>query len=113
LRQEDDMGARAVNAGLGLWLFLSAFLWTHRIEQFHNAWATSLAVATMAIWGIQGVRWARWINAVAGGWLLVSSLMWPTGPATFWNHMLVGIVIVMFAVAPSLTSVRRRGSVRT
>ena len=107
------MGARAVNAALGLWLFLSAFLWTHRFEQFHNAWSTGLVVCTMAVWGAQGVTWARWINSLAGAWLLISSLMWSSSGATFLNHMLVGMTVVMFGVAPSLSSLRHRGSVRS
>jgi hypothetical protein len=105
------MGARALNAVLGLWLFMSAFLWSHRPEQFHNAWVTGLVAVTMALWGLEGVRRARFVNMLAGAWLLVSSLLWLSGSATFWNHVLVGLALVVLGAAPSLSNFRRRGRV--
>ena len=105
------MGARALNAVLGLWLFVSAFLWSHRLEQLHNAWGTGLVVITAAMWGLGGAAWARFINMLAGAWLLITSLMWPSRPATFWNHVLVGLALALLGAAPSLTALRGRGRV--
>jgi hypothetical protein len=105
------MGARAINAVLGLWLFLSAFLWEHGSRQFHNAWIVAAVVISAALAGLQGARWGRRLNATPGGWLVITALFWSRGDAaTFWNHTLVGIAVALFAFAPSWSGARRRVS---
>jgi hypothetical protein len=103
------MGARSVNAVLGLWLFFSAFLWEHTSRQFHNAWVVGVVVVTAALAGLGGARWGRVVNGVLGGWLIVTALMWnPGADPTFWNHAIVGAALALFASAPSLRAVRDR-----
>jgi formate hydrogenlyase subunit 4 len=103
------MGARAINAILGFWLFLSAFLWPHALQQRYNAWIVGALVVTLALAGLSGHRWARALNALLGGWLIVTTLLWPrTTMLTYWNQMLVGLAVAMFAFAPSLSALRRR-----
>jgi hypothetical protein len=48
------------------------------------------------------------MNVAAGGWLIVSSLVPAIRPVTFWNHMLVGLLLAMFGAAPSLSALRQR-----
>jgi hypothetical protein len=107
------MLARALNGCLGLWLFASAFLWRHQPAQLYSAWLTGIVVVTMAVLGLSGVRWARLVNMAAGGWLLITNILWRTDSWTFWNHFIVGLALAVLGAAPSLTNLRRRGSVRT
>jgi hypothetical protein len=108
------MGPRVGNALLGLWLFLSAFLWDHSVLQFHNAWVVGTLVVTAALAGLTGAQWGRFLNAALGGWLIATALTWSRGGdfATFWNHALVGMTVALFAFAPSWRAVRRRESAR-
>jgi hypothetical protein len=107
------MRARFANAGLGFWLFVSAFLWPHGPAQLYNAWVTGMVVVTAAIAGMGGARWGRYLNAACGAWLIVSALfLSPAAGVTFWNHALVGLGLVAFGLSPSLRNFRRRGPVR-
>jgi hypothetical protein len=102
------VGARIANAVVGSWLFVSAFLWPHLPAQRHNAWIVGMVAVSCALAGLTGHRWGRYVNAAAGGWLIVSSLQRLIHPLTFWNHMVVGFLLVLFGVSPSLSALRDR-----
>jgi hypothetical protein len=92
-----------------LWLFASAFLWPHPRAQLHNAWVVGLLVVTLAVAGMDGLRWGRYLNAVLGAWLIISALFFsPAAGATYWNHTLVGIAILALGLSPTLRNFRRR-----
>jgi hypothetical protein len=103
------MGARIVSALLGLWLYLSAFAWPHTPFQRANAWIAGIVAVTAAVLGLRNIKTGRYVNAVLGAWLIVSALLMPAiRPATLWNHLIVGFALVLFAMASSLPSLRRR-----
>ena len=103
------MGARALNATLGLWLFFSAFLWPHTPFHQTNAWVVGMVVVTLAMLGLTGVAWARYANAAIGGWLILSAALVPgIDTGTFWNHVLSGFALALFGLAPSLRDLRAR-----
>jgi hypothetical protein len=103
------MGARLVNALLGVWLYLSAFLWPHTPLERTNAWVSGIVAVTAALVGLRSFRVGRYVNAVVGAWLIVSALFMPNATTgTFWNHMLVGFALALFAMMPSLSSFRTR-----
>jgi hypothetical protein len=106
------MGARALNALLGLWLFVSAFLWPHSRFQLDNAWITGIAAVVLAMAALSGVEWARYLNAALGAWLIVSAILARgSGAATRWNHLIVGFLVAFIALAPNLPALRRRRAV--
>lgn len=107
------IGARVVNAVLGFWLYLSAFLWPHMPAQRASAWVIGMIVVTAALAGLSGLRAGRLVNAALGAWLIISALLLPqTRPATFWNHILVGAALAFVAMASRLSDLRgRRASV--
>jgi hypothetical protein len=103
------VGARMANAALGLWLFVSAFLWPHGWSQQYNALVVGMVVVTAAVAAIGGARWGRYVNAASGGWLIISALFLSPGlGATFWNHVVVGFLLATLGLSPSLRSFRRR-----
>lgn len=103
------MGARLVNALFGVWLYLSAFLWLHTPFERGNAWVSGIVVVTAALVGLHGLKVGRYVNALVGAWLIVSALFVPkVTQATFWNHMLVGFALALFAMMSSLSSFRTR-----
>jgi hypothetical protein len=103
------MGARLVNALLGLWLYLSAFLWPHTPFERTNAWVSGIVAVTAALVGLSNLRVGRHVNALVGAWLIVSALLMPKATSgTFWNHLVVGFALALFAMAPSLSSFRTR-----
>jgi hypothetical protein len=103
------MGARAINAILGLWLFMSAFAWPHGRAQFTNATVVGMLAVTMALLGLGGRKWPRLSNVALGGWLILSSLFLPrVSVATFWNHLVVGLAMALVGASPDLRHLIRR-----
>ncbi len=103
------MGARAINAGLGLLLFFSTFLWPHTYGQRVTGWLVGALAVTAAVAGTTGRAWGRSLNAALGGWLIVSALLLPRfRVATFWTEIVVGFGLVFFAMLPNVALVRRR-----
>src|SRR4051812_11733124 len=101
------MGARLVNGLLGVWLYLSAFLWPHTAFERTNAWVSGIVAVTAALVGLRRVNVGRYVNALVGAWLIVSALfMRKATPGTFWNHLLVGFALALFAMVSSLSSFR-------
>lgn len=92
---------RWVNVALGAWLFVSAFLWPHSIAQFHNSWLVGITVAVVAAIATR-VDAARYINATLAAWLFISAFALPVSSmGTFWNNLLVSIVILFLALVPN------------
>jgi hypothetical protein len=92
------MGARSMNLSLGLWLFLSAFLWQHGHAQTINALVCGILAVTIALAGLEGRPYARYFNVVLGVWLIVSSFfLHGTRPPTAVNHVVVGLAIAVLA----------------
>jgi hypothetical protein len=105
------VGARFVNALLGLWLFLSAFLWPQPFQHRVFAWSLGIMVVTAALLAAGGVKLGRYLNAIFGAWLILSSILRPgLDRPTFWNHLLVGAALVLFSMTASLRGLRRRAA---
>lgn len=94
---------------LGVWMFISAFLWPHSAAQFNNAWIVGVLVVTFGLVAMRGKLWGHYANVALGAWLLLSSFFLPTrAAATFWNHVLVGVVVFVLALAMMLPRAGRR-----
>lgn len=101
MQRDYEIGGRGVNLVLGAWLFISAFLWFHGAPQFTNTWVVGLITAGVALAGFWMPE-IRWINAVAGAWLIISVFaLYTPKPGTFWNNLLVGIVILLASLVGS------------
>jgi hypothetical protein len=97
--------ARWFNVALGVWLIVSAFLWPHAPEQFTNAWAVGVLVIALALIAATGQAWARYVNVAAAIWLFLATFLLPRVSAgTAWNHVLVAIAVICFALIPNQPS---------
>jgi hypothetical protein len=97
------VGARAINAILAIWLFVSAFLWRHTYVQSENAWVVGFIALLMALGGMSGLAWARYMNVILGAWLILSPLFVRLSSRwTFFNLELVGLGLVVFGLMPRL-----------
>ncbi|SFO22551.1 Nucleoside-diphosphate-sugar epimerase [Nitrosospira briensis] len=129
-RQQERDGHRQTlwchfaNAGLGLWLISSPFIFglaeswmvaedlvspSQRGLAMSATWMTASDVITgllIVLFGLLSVSrdygWARWITALLGIWLLFAPLFfWTSSAAAYANDTLVGGLVILFAVVVS------------
>jgi hypothetical protein len=97
----------------GLWLFLSAFLWPHSTPQFLNAVICGVLVVSIELLALGDRRGVRYVNIIVGCWLLLSTLVLPwTRIGTAWNHLAVGVAVILLSLRLSGSS-RADGSLRS
>jgi hypothetical protein len=95
------MTARIFNALVGVWVFVSAFVWPHAQAQKVNTaicgvLAVALAVATMYS------EAARYVNVALGVWLFLSTFLLPgLGREPLWSNAIMGIAIFASALIES------------
>jgi hypothetical protein len=93
---------RIVNALLGLYLFTSAFLWTHGLLAFFNAVVTGLIVMGFGMAAILGRQNARRVNFGMGVWLFISTLSLPPGLNGSLGVMVNQLVVAALLITTSL-----------
>ncbi len=85
--------ARIVNIILGVWLFISAFVWDHGTAQRTNTWILGVLCVIFAIIALSSPP-ARWLNTILAIWLFISVWALPhLNRGTMWNNALVAIAI--------------------
>ena len=95
----DTRSSRYLNIIVGLWLFISAFVWPHSAAQFTNTWIMGIIVAAVAAIAL---AWPaiRYLNTLAGAWLIISAFAMPAVTSgTRWNNFIVGVVVVVLSLA--------------
>jgi hypothetical protein len=99
--------ARTLNLILGVWLFVSAFLWSHTPADRVSCWAVGIGVIAFAIIAMT-LPVARWVNAALAVWLFISAFALPHLHAgTRWNEVIVSLLVFFLAIVP--TEVDTRG----
>lgn len=92
--------ARYVNIVLGVWLFISAFLWRHSPAQMTNTWILGILCVIFAVAALYEPR-ARYLNTALAVWLFISSWALVTfNQGTVWNNALVAIAIFFVSLVP-------------
>jgi hypothetical protein len=92
---------RIVNVVLGVWLFISAFLWPHTQAQLTNTWVCGVLCVIFALIAM-AVPWVRYLNTLLAIWLFISAWALPTMNAgTIWNNVLVSIAIFVASLIPT------------
>jgi hypothetical protein len=100
--------ARYLNLLLGIWLFISAFLWKHSPAQFTNTWLMGVITVIVALVATS-MPAARYVNTAVGIWLIISGFALPHYRAgTVWNNVLVGIAIGLLSLVGSRADLTTR-----
>ena len=91
---------RALVVILGIWLFISAFIWRHTAAQMTNTWICGLLTIAFALIAMR-VREVRYLNTILAVWLFISVWALPSmALGTMWNNALVAIAIFFVSLAP-------------
>lgn len=88
---------RWVNLTLGVWLFISAFLWPHGHAQFSNTWLLGIIIAGLAFVAATYPA-IRFLNALAAAWLFSSTLLLPEASALTVVHN-CALAVAVFAAS--------------
>lgn len=92
--------ARLVNLALGIWLFISAFLWPHSAASRTNTWIVGLLAAAFSVWGMW-MPVARFLNTALAVWLFFSTLaIFHLSSGTLWNNLIVALGLFIFSLVP-------------
>ncbi|MGC4117917.1 MAG: SPW repeat protein [Myxococcales bacterium] len=103
------MPARVANIVVGVWLFVSAFLWKHAPQQMTNTWILGLLCVAFALIAM-AVPEARYLNTALSIWLFVSAFVLPrVSTGTVWNNVICAIAIFLLSLTPTeaVPAVRR------
>jgi hypothetical protein len=107
----NSLQARYGNVVLGVWLFISAFLWRHGQAQFTNTWIMGIIVTAVALISMSVPNF-RYLNTIAGAWLVISGFaLHRVTAGTTWNNVIVGILVFVVSLVPSIAA-RRTGAQR-
>ncbi|HWV39722.1 MAG TPA: SPW repeat protein [Vulgatibacter sp.] len=104
------VAARIANIVLGVWLFISAFLWSHTQSQLTNTWIVGLAIIAVALIALAAPP-VRYVNTALAVWLFISVWALPSeSAATQWNNAIVAILVFLFSLVPEgITTARGPG----
>ena len=95
---------RIINTALGVWLYLSVFVWPHTEAQRANAVLTGtfIALTAIAVESLGPRSRLRMLDAALGFWLLVSIFAFPTTSlATQLNSAIVGVIVIAVSLLPA------------
>ncbi len=93
--------ARYWNVVVGIWLFISAFIWPHSPAQQTNTWICGLLCVAFALWAAAAPP-MRYLNTALAVWLFISVWALPTlNAGTVWNNIIVAIVMFVISLIPS------------
>lgn len=98
-----DTVARILNVALGVWLFVSIFVWPHTTAQAVNAALVGMFVALTALSALSSGPRSRLriLNGALAVWLLVSIGAFPTYvAATRINSAIVAVLVFVVALIP-------------
>ncbi len=92
--------ARGLNILLGIWLFISAFVWPHTVPQRTNTWIMGVLCVIFAAIALS-VPAVRWLNTALAIWLFISVWALPhVNVGTQWNNALVAVAIFIISLIP-------------
>jgi hypothetical protein len=96
-----NVAPRILNVILGVWLFISAFLWPHTQSQFTNTWVCGVLCVAFALLAM-AMPQARYLNTLLAIWLFISAWALPSMRiGTIWCNVLTAIAIFVVSLVPS------------
>lgn len=109
-----DYGAwpRWVSLVIGIWLFISAFVWPHTLGERTNTWILGVLIFFASIAAMY-VPTVRFLNTVFAIWLFVVTLIiGHTMPGTLWNNCIAAIIVFVMSLIPSSAATLTTGGHR-
>ena len=98
--------ARGFTLLLGVWLFISAFIWPHTEAQMTNTWICGVLAVIFAAVAMRAPQ-ARYVNTILAIWLFISAFaLTSESIGTVWNNVIVAIAIFVSSLVPSDTEPR-------
>ncbi len=98
--------ARGASVVLGVWLFISAFVWPHVAAQQTNTWILGVLFVIFALIAMQSPQ-VRYVNTVLSIWLFISVWALPhDNRGTMWNNALVAIAVFLLSLVPGMAERR-------
>ena len=95
--------ARGFTLLLGVWLFISAFIWPHTTSQMTNTWICGVIAVVFAAIAMRAPQ-ARYVNTILAIWLFISAFALPSvSIGTVWNNVIVAIAVFVSSLVPSDT----------
>ncbi len=92
--------ASGINVVLGVWLFISAFVWEHTTAEMTNTWILGVLCVIFALVAMSAPQ-ARYLNTALAIWLFISVWALPhDNVGTMWNNALVAIAIFIVSLIP-------------
>ena len=100
----EQTSPRWFNIIVGVWLFLSAFLWAHTSAQFTNSLVVGALCAAAAAIGLKAPPF-RFVNVALALWLFFSTWVFPVeSGGTLWNNVIASILMLIIALVPNTAS---------
>src|SRR5262245_35370846 len=94
------MSAQVLNVVLGVWLFVSAFLWPHHEAVMPNTWIIGALVVVFSLLSMR-VPELRYFNTALAVWLFISVWAVPDiAAATTWNNAIVAVAVLVTSLIP-------------
>jgi hypothetical protein len=96
--------ASGIDAAVGVWLFISAFVFNASGTGFFwNNIIFGIVVAVLAgirAFGAYSQNWLSWLNVLAGIWVFISpwSLAFSHFQGAAWNNYISGIAVALLAI---------------
>ncbi len=107
--QNPYLWARVLNLLLGVWLFISAFVWPHTQGERLETWILGVCIVVFSLIAMSQPA-ARWINTLAAIVLFFATLAIPhSNPGTLWNNLIVAVVVFILSFVGGMEGVRRVG----
>lgn len=108
-RAKNPLWARILNFLLGVWLFISAFVWTHTAAERIDTWILGIWIAVFSLVAI-AQPFARWLNTLAAIWLFFATLaIFHTQAGTLWNNLIVAVVVFILSFVGGTMGERQVG----
>jgi hypothetical protein len=86
---------------IGVWLFVSAFVWPHALGERTNTWILGVLIAAVSLLAMSVPR-VRFLNTVLAIWLFFATLTiahHQTG--TLWNNLIAAIIVFIMSLLPT------------
>ncbi|MBS2033154.1 MAG: hypothetical protein JST54_35100 [Deltaproteobacteria bacterium] len=95
------MATRINGVIVGLWIFISAFLWRHTPEEFALTWVCGTLAALLAAAAIFQPL-VRHLNTVVALVLFVGTMVFRIeSEATFWSNLVSAVALAFISQMPS------------